>query len=704
MPKVSATQVDELQKRTEEMQNYIKRLEEALENKDKQLSDQARILENNKDEIGELKEIVDEERERVHQEKERAKQEKERADREKQRADLAEALGRTNLHSVSMTTTAAITAVSNPIYTTTATINIATTGLTGHTTVGPTTTVIPPVLSHIHIPTGISAAGGSLTYSSRYMTTIPSAIGSSTIATAPETNRMLADDSTPSLSHTLFTGGQTIPGNFVASPILTGLTTSMTNNNNTVSPRQSVDTVTSVASTSNSFGLKIPTYKMGTDIEIFISRFEQYCKTYGVDELRKANLVLNALDETAFTVVNRELTDNEKENYNTIKEHLVKRFDVVKEKGQRRLILRQARRKAGQDLQAFYTDLLGLAAKAFPSDNGVVMDEAIMDQFICGCDDEKVRLHLLDKAPKTSREALSLAISYQAAIRYNESIKDNNDQRDVQINTVHSHEFEEGDVDKQRGRRYNRGQPRSRDANWRARGNNNYNNDPRQNYNTYNNGPQPNYNNYNNASQPNYNNYNNGSQANYNNYNHAKQSNYNNYNYDHYANYSSFNNGPPQNYNNYNNGHQQNYNNYNNEHYRSYDNKDERTNANFSNNNYNNNNVTSNYNNGYRGRGGRGRQVSFSNNVIEGENMPATTLNFLGGKLNDEDKMMLLDTGAAITTIDEQLWNTLKSTNNQLEKTTFSVRSATKHALDILGQTDVTFTIPTRKVVIRNLQ
>ena len=80
MPKVSAAQVDELQKRMEEMQNYIKLLEEALENKYKQLCDQARILENNKDEIGELKEIIDKERERLHQEKERAKQEKERAD------------------------------------------------------------------------------------------------------------------------------------------------------------------------------------------------------------------------------------------------------------------------------------------------------------------------------------------------------------------------------------------------------------------------------------------------------------------------------------------------------------------------------------------------------------------------------------------------------------------------------------------------
>jgi hypothetical protein len=77
---------------------------------------------------------------------------------------------------------------------------------------------------------------------------------------------------------------------------------------------------------------------------------------------------LSAVDDVTFTVLNRELTETEKNNYVTIKCHLLKRFDVLKEKGQRRLILRQSKRKPGQDLNEFYTDLLGLAEKAYPGE------------------------------------------------------------------------------------------------------------------------------------------------------------------------------------------------------------------------------------------------------------------------------------------------------------------------------------------------
>ena len=80
-------------------------------------------------------------------------------------------------------------------------------------------------------------------------------------------------------------------------------------------------------------------------MEIFISRFEQYCVEQNVEETRKANLLLTALDDSTFTVVKKELTDNERSNYNTIKKHLEKRFDLLKDAGQKRLIFRQARRE-----------------------------------------------------------------------------------------------------------------------------------------------------------------------------------------------------------------------------------------------------------------------------------------------------------------------------------------------------------------------
>ena len=132
-----------------------------------------------------------------------------------------------------------------------------------------------------------------------------------------------------------------------------------------------------------------------------------------------------ALDEATFTVVKRELTDAERADYETVKKHLLKLFDLLKDAGQKRLIFRQARREYGQTIEEFYTALLGMAAKASPGKSSATVDRMILDQLICGCVKGKVRMHLIDKAPSTSREALLIAVAYQAAIKFNESLREN---------------------------------------------------------------------------------------------------------------------------------------------------------------------------------------------------------------------------------------------------------------------------------------
>ena len=88
------------------------------------------------------------------------------------------------------------------------------------------------------------------------------------------------------------------------------------------------------------YGVKMPTFKSPGDIEVFMYRFEQYCLTQNVMIDRKTNLLLMALDEATFTVVKRELTDAERADYDTVKKHLLKRFDLLKDAGQKRLIFR----------------------------------------------------------------------------------------------------------------------------------------------------------------------------------------------------------------------------------------------------------------------------------------------------------------------------------------------------------------------------
>ena len=67
------------------------------------------------------------------------------------------------------------------------------------------------------------------------------------------------------------------------------------------------------------FGLKILKYKSPGDIEIFIKRFDEYFLKWKIINHLKANLMLLSLDDKTFDIIIRELNENERQNYNTVK-------------------------------------------------------------------------------------------------------------------------------------------------------------------------------------------------------------------------------------------------------------------------------------------------------------------------------------------------------------------------------------------------
>ena len=93
------------------------------------------------------------------------------------------------------------------------------------------------------------------------------------------------------------------------------------------------------ASMSATYKIKMPTYKTGDNMEMFINHYEYFCKTQYIANDKKAIFLLHALDEITFAVVVRELTENKRDNYSELKEYLLKRFDTVQEQGQRRYFL-----------------------------------------------------------------------------------------------------------------------------------------------------------------------------------------------------------------------------------------------------------------------------------------------------------------------------------------------------------------------------
>lgn len=193
-------------------------------------------------------------------------------------------------------------------------------------------------------------------------------------------------------------------------------------------PEAVTEATTSTANNVITFGLRTPYFKSGEDIESFLGRFDVHCSLQNVKGSKRAELLLgNAIDSTTFRIVDRELTTTEKTDYDTIKKHLLKRFGIDGQEGLQRLALTHAQRQPGQDLQSFYTELLGLAAKAHPgphsTEQAKIVDRLVCDSFVWGCGDEKIRLHLLLKKPQSTREALEMALNHMAVLTYNESIK-----------------------------------------------------------------------------------------------------------------------------------------------------------------------------------------------------------------------------------------------------------------------------------------
>ena len=386
------------------------------------------------------------------------------------------------------------------------------------------------------------------------------------------------------------------------------------------------------STTSTIYGVKLQKYKPPMDMETFVNRFEQYCLTQKIEIQDKANLIIHALDDATFTVIQRELTNAERMNYDTVKLHLLKRFDIHKKLGQKRLLFRQAKREASQTLEEFYTHLLGLAAKAFPDESADTVDRMITDQFIVGCEIDGTRLHLIEKGPHTSREALALGIAHQAAIKYNESLRDTSA---VSALEYHSPRPPTNNPERSfgRGRRGNYYASQGKNQNNRWSGNPN------------------------------------------------RTSNYGHQNYQQPFNRQEF--------------------------------RSSATNAQY-------------YQNGtqfFRGRGnnrrgsgrgpgqGRGRgqlQIEwyggnnnrnenqggqFSKNGISSPSCPL----YINGIFGNVEIPILLDTGSAVTVIDEEIWKLMKAKDDKLEKVPFAIRSVTQHDIEILGQKDINITLPTRK-------
>jgi hypothetical protein len=400
---------------------------------------------------------------------------------------------------------------------------------------------------------------------------------------------------------------------------------------------------------------------MGDDIESFISRYECYCKMEYMNESEKAGNLMLAMDPKIYPVIDRELTADEKNDYDTLKRHLLKRFDIYKESGLRRVLFTMLKREVGETHEDYYSRLLDYGNKAFTEETALTIDRMIRDQFMVRNDD-KTREHLIGKAPKTSREALSLAIAFQAAQTFTETLKDNT--ITISATEINENEFRRTDrqttsksdsSDKKRNshkrsslRDYDHRRKRSNSNEHRS-----YDNSNRESSSSERDCNSPelersrnrvsfdkerkferNYNGNQNFRYANSNRWDNRS-------NNTQQNRYDNRD-------QPYNNSPPRRDGKF---------------YR-----DEFRSGNRYNNEFHDN------------------RRDYSANHVDTK----SSLQYVMGIFNRMEVPMLIDTGSAVSIINEEVWKLL-NIRGPLDKVPFTVRSVTRHSIKIIGQKDIHF-------------
>ena len=64
-------------------------------------------------------------------------------------------------------------------------------------------------------------------------------------------------------------------------------------------------------------------------------------------------------------------------------------------------------------------------------------------------------------------------------------------------------------------------------------------------------------------------------------------------------------------------------------------------------------------------------------------------LYYINGIFGKVQVPILIDSGSAVTIMDEEIWNLIKKRGEELGKVPFPLRSATQHTLEVLGQTKI---------------
>ena len=151
-----------------------------------------------------------------------------------------------------------------------------------------------------------------------------------------------------------------------------------------------------------------PRFAPGTDLDLWITRFEMYLKQANTAEDQWTVELLPMLDDEPFRTILRQGLSASSQ-YKAVIECLRTRYTPDGNELEWQFKLQNRMQKPGEQLVEFAGALRALADKAYPTWPDEQIKELLRNQFIQGLRSSSVQLELMKEKPSTLDEALQLA-------------------------------------------------------------------------------------------------------------------------------------------------------------------------------------------------------------------------------------------------------------------------------------------------------
>ena len=154
-------------------------------------------------------------------------------------------------------------------------------------------------------------------------------------------------------------------------------------------------------------------YSGGTDLVLWLKRFEMYVRKAQVDESQWTGELLPLLDDGPFRVVSQQgLVDSD--DYEAVTMCLRAQYAPEGNHLEWQAKFHRRGQKADENLVTYVGELRALADKAYPGWTNEQRLQLVRDQFVQGVCSSTVQLRLMKVMPNTLDEALQLAIQQES--------------------------------------------------------------------------------------------------------------------------------------------------------------------------------------------------------------------------------------------------------------------------------------------------